>query len=98
MSGNRHRGRKALLVVGFLLGNNMTRQEIRNMEFHIRGDDYFGTLATRVDLVRQDMERRGYKREHDELLRTWRDELVHMQDNYTIAAKRRDSGERRSSL
>ncbi len=89
MSGNRHRGRKALLVVGFLLGMNMTRQEIRNIHFHIRGDDYFGTLATRVDLARQDIGRRGYKREHDETLETWRDELVHLQENYTIVRKHR---------
>jgi len=34
------------------------RQE--SVEFHIQQNDYFGTLATVLDLVRQDLDRNGY--------------------------------------
>ncbi len=87
MPGNRHRGRKTLLVVGFLLGKNMTGDEIQKLEFHIRGGDYFGTLAAVLELVRGDIAERGYQPEHDECLRSSRDTLVYLQENYTIVRK-----------
>ena len=31
-----------------------------SLQFHIEANDYFGTLATVLDLVRQDLARRGY--------------------------------------
>jgi hypothetical protein len=32
-----------------------------SLQFHIQQNDYFGTLATVLDLVSQDLDRRGYK-------------------------------------
>jgi hypothetical protein len=31
-----------------------------SLQFHIKENDYFGTLAIVLDLVRQDLDRRGY--------------------------------------
>jgi hypothetical protein len=33
----------------------------QGLQFHIEANDYFGTLATVLDLVSQDLARRGYK-------------------------------------
>lgn len=35
----------------------MKKEEIKSLKFHIKSDDYFGTLATIISLVRQDLER-----------------------------------------
>jgi hypothetical protein len=59
----------------------------RSLEFHIRSDDYFGSLATLLDLARQDIERRGYNVEDEELLVTLVRQLVHLQENYKIIRK-----------
>lgn len=55
-----------------------------NVEFHIAANDYFGTLATTLDLLRQAIEERGYRREDAELLRILRDDLLYLQANHTI--------------
>ena len=39
------------------------------LQFHISEDDYFGTLATVLDLLRQEMERRGRRKKHAEIIR-----------------------------
>jgi hypothetical protein len=48
------------------------------LEFHIQENDYFGTLATTLDLLRQDLMRNGQSR-HAETLAGLRDELMHLQ-------------------
>jgi hypothetical protein len=53
------------------------------LDFHIRENDYFGTLATVLDLLRQDLSRQGYKR-HSVLLTRLRDELLFLQKNHHI--------------
>ena len=56
-----------------------------NLHFHIQENDLFGTVATVLDLVKEDIEKRGYQREHAELLRQQRDELLFLQrNNYRI--------------
>ena len=48
-----------------------------NIEFHIAANDYFGTLATTLDLSRQATEQRGYRAEDAELLQELTDELLY---------------------
>ena len=54
-----------------------------DLQFHIEQNDYFGTLATVLDLLRQDLHRKGYHR-HAEKLARLRDELQHLQRHYRI--------------
>ena len=56
----------------------------KSIEFHIAANDYFGTLATTLDLLRQAIEERGYEAEDAELLRRITDDLLYLQANHTI--------------
>ena len=56
----------------------------QSIEFHIAANDYFGTLATTLDLLRQSIEKRGYCTEDDDLLRRTIDDLLYLQANHTI--------------
>jgi phosphatidylserine/phosphatidylglycerophosphate/cardiolipin synthase-like enzyme len=60
----------------------MTKEE--SIQFHIRSNDYFGTLATEIDLLRQDAHRRGYTRRHDTALQRLRDDLMYLQRGFRI--------------
>jgi hypothetical protein len=53
------------------------------LQFHIEQNDYFGTLATVLDLVIQDMRKKGESRNAETLLRS-RDRLMHLQRGYRI--------------
>jgi hypothetical protein len=55
-----------------------------SLEFHIAANDFFGTAATVLDLVRQDLEKSGYRKRHGHSLRRVRDTLVYLQRNYRI--------------
>jgi len=55
----------------------------RSLQFHIQQNDYFGTVATVLDLVRQDLDRRGYH-PHAATLSRLRDELVYLQRSHRI--------------
>lgn len=57
------------------------------MKFHAINNDYFGTLATVLDLMRQDITYEGFKEKHNKLLKRKRDELVYMQNHYKIIRK-----------
>jgi hypothetical protein len=59
----------------------MNEEEI---EFHIEENDYFGTLATTLDLFTQAIEERGYRPEDADLLRRITDGLLYLQANHTI--------------
>ena len=54
-----------------------------SLQFHIETNDYFGTLATVLDLVSQDLRKKGHRR-NSETLRRLRDDLVHLQRSYRI--------------
>jgi hypothetical protein len=54
---------------------------------HIRAGDYFGTLATILDLLRQSMEQRGLGRQNSMLLEDLREELVYLQERFTILSR-----------
>jgi len=55
-----------------------------SIEFHIEANDYVGTLATTIDLLRQAIEERGYRAEDAELLRRITGDLLYLQVNHTI--------------
>jgi hypothetical protein len=53
------------------------------LQFHIEESDYFGTFATVLDLVSQDLREKGLLRNAEILLRQ-RDRLMHLQSEYRI--------------
>jgi hypothetical protein len=55
----------------------------RSLQFHIEANDYFGTLATVLDLVSQDLRKKGHHRNEDTLGRL-RDDLVYLQRSHRI--------------
>jgi len=54
-----------------------------SLQFHIEENDLFGTLATVLDLIRQDLARRRYIR-HADTLTSLRDDLVYLQRSHRI--------------
>ena len=62
---------------------SMTNESI---EFNIQSGDYFGTLATVLDLLRQDAQR-GYTEKHDAALRRVCDELIYLQQGFRITRR-----------
>jgi hypothetical protein len=58
----------------------------KNLEFHIKSDDYFGTLATVIDLVRQNLNPFKQKQEK-KTLEAKVNELIYLQNNYKIVKK-----------
>ncbi|MGC1684871.1 MAG: hypothetical protein WA734_04575 [Candidatus Acidiferrales bacterium] len=65
--------------------NEVTRSmNEENIEFHIEENDYFGTLATTLDLLTQAIEERGYRPEDADLLRRITDGLLYLQSHHTI--------------
>ena len=59
----------------------MNQEEI---EFHIKANDYFGTLATTLDLLRQALEERGFQAGDADLLRRITAALLYLQARHTI--------------
>jgi len=57
-----------------------------SLKFHIESDDYFGTLATVIDLVRQRLDSVGQKWEI-EVLRSKVRELMVLQKDFRIVKK-----------
>ncbi|MBI3589115.1 MAG: hypothetical protein HY093_01730 [Candidatus Liptonbacteria bacterium] len=62
----------------------------KQLENHIINDDYFGTLATVLNLARQTLEKdmRGPKKNwHIKLLQSLEEDLMYLQQNYKITKK-----------
>jgi len=59
----------------------------RNINFHIESDDYFGTLATVINLVRQEKEKT--EKRQNKTLKNLKDDLIYLQKNYKIVKKKR---------
>ena len=62
----------------------MTKQRIKGLEFHIKTNDYFGTLATVLDLLRQDAE---LSEIDARTLIHMKDDLVYLQAHYLVIPK-----------
>ena len=71
---------------------NNKKLNTEGLESHIRGDDYFMTLATVLDLFRQSRNKR--KQEDDRLLKNKRNELIYLQKHYAIVSR----GKKRGSI
>ena len=54
-----------------------------SLQFHIEKNDYFGTLATVLDLVSQDLQKKGH-RNNAETLSRLRDDLAYLQRSHRI--------------
>lgn len=62
----------------------------KQLEKHIEKDNYFGTLATVLNMARQTLEKdmRGPKKNwHIKLLQSLEDDLVYLQKEYKITKK-----------
>ena len=62
----------------------------KQLENHIINDDYFGTLATVLNMARQTLEKdmRGPKKNwHIKLLQSLEENLMYLQNNYKISKK-----------
>lgn len=55
-----------------------------SLQFHIEQNDCFGTFATVLDLVSQDLRKKGQQR-NAEILQRLRDNLVYLQRSHRIA-------------
>jgi hypothetical protein len=55
----------------------------QSLQFHIEENDYFGTLATVLDQVARELQKKRQMRQAATLLRL-RDDLVHLQSQYRI--------------
>jgi len=62
----------------------MIKKRIKGLEFHIQQNDYFGTLATVLDLLRQDADLLEI---HARTLIRMRDDLVYLQAHYLVIPK-----------
>src|SRR6185295_11757968 len=78
----------------------MSESRNRNsVRWHVEMGDYFGTLATVLDLLRQSLDRHGYSRKDASLLVEVRKDLVFLQEWFGIvrlsgtSSKRSGEGE-----
>jgi hypothetical protein len=62
----------------------------RSLQFHIKENDLFGTLATVLDFVSQDLRKKGL-RGNAETLGRLRDRLMYLQQGYRIEKLHLDS-------
>jgi len=62
----------------------MSENDIKNLKFHIKSDDYFGTLATILSLTRQTLV--GHKSQYISLKKIEND-LMFLQNKYKIVKK-----------
>jgi hypothetical protein len=60
----------------------------KSLKFHIKSDDYFGTLATIISLIKQDFEVNLYFDKYIEVLDNVEKDLIFLQKNYFIKLKR----------
>lgn len=57
----------------------------KNIKFHIESDDYFGTLATVMDLI---LQKKGeMEAGQNKILKNLRNDLIFLQENYKIIRK-----------
>lgn len=65
----------------------MEKNRIQNLKFHVRSEDYFGTLATILDLFRLDVLEKKFIFDKDKLLKRIVKDLKFLQANYKIVKK-----------
>ena len=70
----------------------MSKTRRQQIQFHIKSDDYFGTLATVLDLIAQTIEQDSQKiisskKRQAKIINRLKKDLVFLQDNYQIIKK-----------
>lgn len=60
----------------------------KNVDFHVKKNDYFGTLATIMELINQDNILED-KKELKKILRRLKKDLLYLQDNFFIYNKKK---------
>jgi hypothetical protein len=62
-----------------------------SVKFHIHSDDYFGTIATVLDLIKQQIKKDGRADAAvlNKTLKNLRDDLMFLQENYEIKPRAR---------
>jgi hypothetical protein len=58
-----------------------------SLEFHIKSGDYFGTLATVLDLIKQQIFKNDSKNKNKKVIEEKIEELIYMQSNYDVVKK-----------
>ncbi len=59
-------------------------KNLNNLKFHIIINDYFGTLATILSLIRQNIKNKENNRFNMNILKKTEDNLIFLQKNYKI--------------
>jgi hypothetical protein len=62
----------------------MDAEFIKSIRFHIKSQDYFGTLATVLSLNRQNLEAGVNKKQIAKVLERAEEQLIYLQKNYKI--------------
>jgi len=62
----------------------MDSESIKSLRFHIKSQDYFGTLATVLSLSKQNLEAGANKKQIAKVLEYAEEQLVYLQENYKI--------------
>ena len=73
----------SLSVTNYSFVQDLDRRELKNLDYHIQQQDYFGTLATVLRLWYQGAKYSLKEKEFNQTL----DELQHLQNNYLIKKK-----------
>ncbi len=60
----------------------------KSLEFHIKSGDYFGTLATVIDLVKQQIFKDNSRDKNKKIIENKVSELMYLQNNFDIIKKR----------
>lgn len=58
-----------------------------SIEFHVKNNDYFGTLATVLSLVRQTINNKGSQKTNIKTLNNLEQDLMNLQKGYKISKK-----------
>lgn len=56
----------------------------KSVKFHIKNNDYFGTLATVLELLRQNIENNKFKKEYKKILSNLIKDLIYLQKEFII--------------
>ncbi len=65
-------------------------KQVRQVQFHVKSNDYFGTLATVLDLIRQSIEKErntSKRRWYLGAIKSVVDDLMFLQKNYKIVER-----------
>ena len=67
----------------------ISKKRRQSLEFHIKVNDYFVSLATFLDLGRQGLEYPKFNKSFAECLTRTVNDLMYLQENYRITKKER---------